>query len=169
MLRLAALLLLGACMACADELHCCSAGDRAVVQKQWKALWQDTESSKYKIGVGRLMLLKLVELNDDAKATFSNVGIDDPKGGAFSAHCMRVMNGLDMVINLLSNPRALNSALNHLADQHQVRTGVTKAHFKSMGTILDGGLSKVIDNYNPMAWKACFRGILTKMASKLPA
>lgn len=169
MLRLAVLLLLGAVMAYGDELHCCSAGDRAIVQDQWKSLWQDTESSKYKIAVGRLMLLKLVELNDDAKATFANVGIDTPKGGAFSAHAMRVMNGLDMLINLLSNPKALNSALTHLAEQHRVREGVTKAHFRSMGTIMNSGLSKLVDNYNHMAWKACFKGILTKMASKLPA
>lgn len=169
MLRLV-VLLLGAVAVYGSALdHCCSAGDRAIVQSQWKSLWGDTESSKYKIGVGRLMLLKLVELNPDAKALFSKVGVDHPTGGAFSAHAMRVMNGLDMAINLLDNPEALDEALDHLADQHHDRPGVKKEHFKTMGTILNGGLAKVLDGYNSMSWKSCFKGILTKIASKLPA
>jgi hemoglobin-like flavoprotein len=164
------LILLGlACMAAASVSdHCCSAGDRSVVIKQWRSLWK-LESSLLKIRFGRLALLKLVEKYPDAKALFSAVGVDTPRGGAFSAHSLRVMNGLDMIISLLPNPDALDEALDHLAHQHEVRKGVKKEHFAAMAGILNDALSVAVDSYDTMAWKSCFRGIFKKLAARQTA
>jgi Globin len=77
-----------------------------------------------------LSACRVVELNPDAKDLFKAVNVENPTSGEFSAHALRVLNGLDMSINLLKDPEALEAALDHLADQHQVRAGVKKAHFK---------------------------------------
>jgi hypothetical protein len=170
MFRLAVLLgLVAFCAAKTPIDQCCSAEDRNIIQEQWKALWKDTESSKIKIAVGRNLLLKVVEINPEAKALFKAVNIENPTSGEFSAHALRVLNGLDMTINLLKDPEALEAALDHLADQHFNRPGVKKAYFKSFGEILGTALPKLLDDYNGLSWKACFKYILTSIASKLSA
>ncbi len=73
---------------------------------------------------------RLVETYPEAKALFKGVNIDNPKSGEFTAHCLRIMNALDMIINLLDDPDALDQVLDHLAHQHEVRAGVKQAYFK---------------------------------------
>lgn len=47
------------CLASDDHHeHCCSEEDHKIVQRQWDVIWRDTESSKIKIGFGRLLLTK---------------------------------------------------------------------------------------------------------------
>jgi hypothetical protein len=168
MLRLVVLLgLVAFCVAKTPVDHCCSADDRHTVMRQWKSLWEDTESSKVKIAFARLLLLKVVEHHPSAKALFGNVDVEHPEGGKFSAHCMRVMNALDMIINLLDDQEALDEALDHLADQHHDREGVTKEYMLDFFTIMRGALPKLLDNYDAMSWRSCFRGIFAKLTSKL--
>jgi hemoglobin-like flavoprotein len=170
MLRLAILVgLVAVCVARSPIEHCCSYEDRTAVQTQWKTLWKDTESSKMKINVGRKILLKLAEAKPEVKDLFKNVNIDNPTGPEFSAHAMRILNALDMVINLLGDADAVDEALDHLADQHQVRVGVKKEHFQAFGQSLYRGLSKLLDNYDSMAWKSCMRTVIAKIAGKLQA
>lgn len=40
---------------------------------------------------------------------------------------------------------------------------------QTFGEILGTALPKVLDDYNSMSWKSCFRGLLGKIASKLNA
>lgn len=170
MLRLVVLLVLAAfCAAQEGRSHCCSAEDRNIVQKQWSVLWHDTESSKVKSGFARLILLKLVEKKPEAKALFANVDIDHPQGGAFTAHSVRIINAIDMAINLLDNQEALDSALDHLADQHHARAGVKKEHFAAFAEIFAEALPKILDDYDNMAWKSCFEGFYGKISGKLDA
>lgn len=168
MYRLAILLVLVAvCYAKTPIDHCCSADDRHNVMKQWDVLWHDTESSKVKIAFARRILLKVVADHPSAKALFSNVDVDHPEGGVFSAHCMRVLNALDMIINLLDDPEALDEALDHLAEQHRVREGLKKEYMVDFFSILREALPRVLDNYDAISWRSCFRGIFTKLVSKL--
>jgi hemoglobin-like flavoprotein len=170
MFRLAIIVgLVAVCVAKTPIEHCCSAEDRAIVETQWKTLWKNTESSKLKIVFGRKILLKVIELNPEVKDLFKNVNVDDPLSGEFSAHSMRILNAIDMVINLLDDADAVDEALDHLADQHEIRAGVKKVYFKTFGEVLAKGLYKVLDDYDSMAWKSCFRTILTKIAGKLQA
>jgi hypothetical protein len=81
---------------------------------------------------------------------------------------MRIFNALDMIINLLKQPEALDEALEHLADQHAVREGVKKAHFQSFVQAMGRGLYRILDHYDAIAWKSCMHGIFSKIASKLP-
>lgn len=168
MLRLAVFVgLVAFCVARSPLDHCCSNEDRDIVQQQWKVLWRDTSSSKIKIGFGRILLTKLAEAKPEVKELFKGVDIDHPEGPAFSAHAMRILNAIDMIINLLQDPEALDEALEHLADQHGARAGVKPEHFQTFAELLNRGLRRVLDDYNSMSWKSCFRGIIGKIASKL--
>jgi hypothetical protein len=168
MLRLVVLLgLVAFCVAKTPIDHCCSADDRHNVMRQWKVLWEDTESSKVKIAFARRILLKVVEDHPSAKALFSNVDVDHPEGGVFAAHCMRVMNALDMIINLLDDQESLDEALDHLADQHHEREGIKKEYMLEFFTIMRDALPQLLDKYDGMSWRSCFRGIFAKISGKL--
>ena len=64
------------------------------------------------------------------KDAFARVNIEHPESGEFQSHSVRILNTLDMLINLLDHPSALNEALEHLAHQHGAQDGITKEHFK---------------------------------------
>lgn len=70
------------------------------------------------------------------KEAFKRVNIDHPESGEFASHSVRILDALDMVINLLDHPEALNEALEHLAHQHHGRAGVKKEHFKVGGSVV---------------------------------
>ena len=61
---------------------------------------------------------------------FKRVNVDDRDSPEFKAHIIRIINGIDSMMNLLTNPAALDSGLNFLAAQHAVRDGVRASHFK---------------------------------------
>jgi hemoglobin-like flavoprotein len=167
--RVALLLLIGAVALTVAKTpieHCCSAGDRGIVQKQWRGLFEN-QDAKFRAGVARLLLQRVVTDYPAAKDLFKNVDIDNPKGGAFTAHSMRIFNALDMAINLLDNPESLDEALDHLADQHQARAGVKREYFTAFGQAMNRGLPKILDHYDIMAWKQCAGYILKKVSSKL--
>jgi len=64
-----------------------------------------------------------------AVSLFGGVNGENINSNEFKAHCIRVVNGLDSAIGLLSDPATLNAQLAHLATQHKAREGVTKGGF----------------------------------------
>ena len=68
--------------------------------------------------------------NPDAMGLFTRVNVANQDSPAFKAHCIRVVNGLDSAIGLLSDPATLDVQLAHLSKQHKKRAGVTKSEFK---------------------------------------
>ena len=72
---------------------------------------------------------RLFELDPGAKDLFGRVNVADFNSPEFSGHIMRVMGGLDILMNYMHNLPALESMLAHLATQHSVRPGVTTAGF----------------------------------------
>jgi len=166
MLRLTILLAL-ATVAFAKYDHCCSAADRHVVQDQWHELWQDVESTRLKVGFGRLAILKLVEMHPELKDSFKAVDIEHPDSGLFSAFSLRLLLSLDNIITLLDDAEALDAATDYLAKRWSAKEGVSVEHFKDFGKVVGRGLSRVVHNFDPMAWKTCFSGIIAKVTAKL--
>jgi hemoglobin-like flavoprotein len=169
--RVALLLLIGAVSLTVAKIpieHCCSHGDRSVVQKQWQDVFFH-QDAKFRAGVVRLLLLRVIQDHPEAHDLFTAVDVDNPTGGPFTAHAMRIFNAIDMTINLLDDPNALEEALDHLAYQHHGRPGVKREHFTSFGQAMHRGLPKIIDSYNYLSWKACFGEILRKIAGRLTA
>ena len=64
-----------------------------------------------------------------AKGLFTRVNVADISSPEFNGHVMRVMGGLDVLINYLQDSATMKEMLSHLSDQHVVREGVTKAGF----------------------------------------
>lgn len=169
--RVALLLLIGAVamtVAKSPLEHCCSSGDRKVVQKQWRGLFEN-QDAKFRAATARLLLLRVLQDYPEAKDLFKNVDVDNPKGPVFTAHAMRIFNAIDMSINLLDDPESLDEALDHLADQHEARAGVKKDYFTAFAGAMNRGLPKILDRYDIMAWKQCAGYILRTIASKLHA
>jgi len=156
-------------MVAAKYEHCCSAADRHIVQQEWNDLWHDVESAKLKIGFGRRSLLKLAEDHPELKEILKVVDIDHPDSGPFEVYSLRILLSFDTIILLLDDPEGLEAALDHMANRWSTRKGVTFEHFKDFAHILNEGLSQVAEEYDPMAWKACFSGIFRKITSRLPS
>jgi len=171
MLRLTVLFCLAAFAAAkvyTGQSHCCSAGDRAVVQEQWNELWHDVTSSKLKIGFGKLLILKLAESDPKLKEAFATVDIEHPNSGKFQAYSLRVLGAFDLLITVLDDDEALDAATSHMAQVWSGRKGFTVEHFKTLGAILKNGLNAVSEHFDPMAWKSCLGGIFKRVSSKLP-
>jgi hypothetical protein len=166
MLRLTILLALAA-VAFAKYDHCCSAADRHVVQEEWHELWNDVESSRMKIGFGRLAMLKLVEMHPELKEPLKVVDIDHPNSGLFSAYSLRILLALDNIITLLDDPEALDAATDYMARRWSSKEAVTVDHFRDFAKIVGKGVAKLAHNYDPMSWKTCFTGIMKKITSHL--
>ena len=65
-----------------------------------------------------------------AMQMFSRVNVADLHSPEFEAHVVRVVNGLDILINFLDDRPSLEAAAKHLADQHAARPGVTAGYFQ---------------------------------------
>ena len=76
-----------------------------------------------------LLLFSLFEQAPESKALFKGVNVDDMNSPEFRAHCVRVTNGLDIVINMASNSATLHEQLHHLGGQHAKRPGVKASYF----------------------------------------
>ena len=61
---------------------------------------------------------------------FTRVKVANQNSPEFKAHAIRVVNGLDSAIGLLSDPATLDVQLAHLSEQHKKYPGVTKTSFK---------------------------------------
>jgi hypothetical protein len=103
----------------------------------------------------------------ELKDAFGRVDINNPMGGNFTAHCWRISMAWDMLMNMLYNPRALDAALEHLADQHAARPGLKRQHFT---TYAERGLAwlRQVTVFDFLSGEACLMPLYDHMASKLP-
>uniref|UniRef100_A0A0S2MLM4 Extracellular globin n=1 Tax=Lamellibrachia luymesi TaxID=238240 RepID=A0A0S2MLM4_LAMLU len=146
----------------------CSNADANLVINQWQQVSSPDAAAKSKLTGGQAVFKKLFALAPGAVDVFKRVNVDNFDSPEFSAHIMRVMGGLDILINYLNDPETLEQMLDHLAGQHAVREGVTAAAFELMANVLIGGLPKVVEDFNPDAWSNCLTPILNGIAAGLP-
>ncbi len=70
---------------------------------------------------------RFLEQETEATGLFDRVEVGNPNGAKFSGHMLRVLTGLDLVINLLDTA-AEDAELDHLNHQH-VAMGNIKAEY----------------------------------------
>ena len=70
------------------------------------------------------------EQDPGAKQLFTRVNVADMDSPEFQGHMLRVVNGLDLLMNLMRDPPTMIAAGQHLAEQHAARPGVTANYFK---------------------------------------
>ena len=66
----------------------------------------------------------------EARALFKRVRVDEPESGEFRSHLIRVINGIDVIVNLLTSPNVLAQHLAHLGEQHELVVGMRKVYFE---------------------------------------
>ena len=72
---------------------------------------------------------RIMDEYPETKPIFARVNGHDVKSPEFAAHSYRVMNALDVLINLLYDTPALEKMASHLAVQHARRSGLKREHF----------------------------------------
>jgi len=135
--------------------HCCSFDDRHMVMDEWNEIWNTPDSAFVKITISQALFDRLLAEHPDATALFSNVHVDHQSSGEWKSHMLRVMGGVDVIMNLMDDVPAMRSEIEHLAGQHRARPGITKAHFESFLRIMMDEFPKVMTHFNGDAWRAC--------------
>nr|P13578.1 RecName: Full=Extracellular globin-2B; AltName: Full=Erythrocruorin; AltName: Full=Extracellular globin IIB [Tylorrhynchus heterochaetus] len=146
---------------------CCSAADRHEVLDNWKGIWS-AEFTGRRVAIGQAIFQELFALDPNAKGVFGRVNVDKPSEADWKAHVIRVINGLDLAVNLLEDPKALQEELKHLARQHRERSGVKAVYFDEMEKALLKVLPQVSSHFNSGAWDRCFTRIADVIKAELP-
>lgn len=146
---------------------CCSVEDRREVLVFWKDVW-GAQYTDQRVTLAQQVFLRLFKAVPATKALFANVNVADVNSPKFKAHCVRIINGLDVAINLLDDPDTLNSQLAHLNGQHKARPGVKASYFKAIGEAFAEVLPTAGSCFNPAAWQRCFDRITEIIAKDLP-
>jgi len=146
----------------------CSADDIKTVLRDWQSVW-GAEFTGKRVAIAQAIFLDLFENVPSARGLFKRVNGQDTNSVEFKAHCIRVVNGLDLAINLLNDPATLESALKHLSKQHAAREGVTVSGFTAITESFKRVLPRVIPGFNADAWNACFTKIVDGISAGLPA
>jgi hemoglobin-like flavoprotein len=165
MLRILLVVAVAAVAVSADD--CCSAEDRKELQFLWKRVWTSSFTDR-KVAIAGAVFEELFNRYPEAKALFKRVKVDDTNSGEWQAHLVRVANGLDTIINLLSDPDVLAQQLDHLSNQHVARAGVKAVYFKAIGDAFEKVLSQVATCFNAEAFERCFTRVANIISAKLP-
>ncbi|KAI0225969.1 Extracellular globin-2C [Lamellibrachia satsuma] len=155
--------------AVSGESNFCSSADADIVIQQWQAVSSPDAAAKSKLSCGQAVFARLFDMAPGAKGLFTRVNVADTSSPEFNGHVMRVMGGLDVLVNYLHDLPVLESMLAHLSEQHVVREGVTKAGFGVMAKVLMESMPQIVENFNPDAWRNCLIPILNGMSVGLPA
>jgi len=153
--------------AMATASDCCSSEDRREVQRQWEHVWSAQFTGR-RVAIGQAVFDDLFEHNEGTRELFERVNGADTSSPEFHAHALRVINGLDTVINLLDDPATLDEQLHHLSVQHQAREGIVSNHFEAINESFLRVLPHVIPCFNPDAWNRCFHRISGGITEGLP-
>lgn len=137
---------------CAQDIQCDELA-RIKIKNQWNRAYaggQDRED------FAQALWRAVFAIAPEARQLFTRVGGDDVTSPAFKAHAERVLAGLDIAINLLDQPEALEAELAHLAKQHDARL-IPDTYFNVFQTALTTVLPAQLGRcYGPLTWKACF-------------
>nr|BAC84992.1 globin D2 precursor [Haemadipsa zeylanica] len=144
----------------------CSIEDIRDIQHDWQFTWGDA-SLDARIVFGQAVFKKLIELDSSVVEPLKGVHVEDPNSLTFKNHVLRVLNGLDNLINLFDEQGVLVSQLNHLSQQHKERAGVNAAHFKAFARAFIDVLEVSGNCPNLDAWKGCLAALGHRISLQL--
>lgn len=162
-----AVVMMLSCWVALSSAGCCSMEDRREVQRLWDSIWSAQFSGR-RVAIAQAVFNDLFENAAQTKSLFKRVNVDNMDSPEFRAHCVRVINGLDTVINMAFDPATLSEQLEHLGAQHAARDGVKAEYFDLMGESFDRVLGQAIPCFNFDAWNRCFSGFTREIKAALP-
>jgi len=142
-------------------------GDRHEVLNLWESVWS-AEYTGRRVAISRAAFKRFFEKAPDAKAAFSRISADDLESAEFTAHCIRVTNGIDTIINLAFDPPSLEEQLHHLAHQHASYEGIKVEHFKALREAFAEILPQAVPCFNTAAWLRCMTEMQDWISEELP-
>jgi len=166
-LKMKVVILLLACVAYAHSQSCCSMEDRKEILALWTSIWSAQYSGR-RVAIAQAVFNEIFDKAPETKDLFKRVRVDDINSAEFRAHCVRVINGLDTVINMSFDPATLEEQMAHLNMQHLAREGVRASYFEVMGDAYESVLSQAIPCFNRDAWSRCFTSFSSGIIAGLP-
>nr|CAC37410.1 globin [Sabella spallanzanii] len=160
--------LLCAFVADASAEGCCSMEDRQEVLNAWEALWS-AEYTGRRVMIAQAAFQKLFEKAPDSKALFTRVNVDNIGSPQFRAHCIRVTNGFDTIINMAFDTDVLEELLTHLGNQHTKYQGMRAAYLTHFRESFAEILPQAIPCFNTAAWNRCITAMQDKIGASLAA
>lgn len=154
--------------ACATPPDCCSTEDRKEVRSLWERVWSAQYTGR-RVKIAQEIFNRMFEMDDSIKGLFSRVGGDDTNSAPFRAHCVRVANGLDNMINLADNPDALEKQMEHYGIKHKGYDGFKSDYFKLFVTASNDVLPQAVPCFNSAAWTRCLELFTNKMTHYMNA
>jgi len=148
--------------------HCCSADDRHTVRDEWNMLWDTPDAAIVKITIGHAIFDRFLAEDPTVASVFSRVNVDDQQSGEWHAHMLRIMGGVDILINMMDDVNVLTEEVKHLRAQHVVREGVTHERMKAFLIIMMDELPKVMTHFNHDAWKSCLTKFFESIGGEVP-
>nr|BAA09589.1 a polypeptide chain of chlorocruorin [Sabellastarte spectabilis] len=147
---------------------CCSMEDRQEVLKAWETMWS-AEFTGRRVTIAQEVFDGLFKKNAATKDLFKNVNVDDPSSAEFRAHCVRVTNGLDTIINMAFDSDALAQQLIHLAAQHAKYDGMKAEYLALFRESFAEVLPQAVPCFNSAAWNRCIAAMHEEIGSQLAA
>jgi hypothetical protein len=141
--------------------------DRREVQRLWDSIWSAQYSGR-RVAMASAVFNNLFEKAPQAKALFKRVNVDNMDSPEFRSHGVRVINGLDNLINMAFDPATLQEQLVHLGAQHAARDGVKGSYFDVIGESFIEILGQAIPCFDRDAWSRCFNGFTAQIKPSLP-
>jgi hypothetical protein len=146
---------------------CCSYGDRTMIMEYWTNIWGRGDTRRRAL-IAREIFEDVFQKYPEARELFRRVRIDEPEGGEFQSHLVRVINGIDIIVNLLMNPYILSEQLAHLGEKHEVLPGMRKVYFEEMVRSVAKVFSRVDSCFNVASWNRCFEKFVIVMSAYIP-
>jgi len=152
----------------AFEEDCCSAEDRKEVAFMWHAAWHSSYTAR-RVTIMRAVWEDLVHNHPEAREMMKKKGIESEDTPEFRAYMIKVVHGLDNLINLLDEPLILEEQLHYMADKYGAKVGLKKSYFEAIIDSFESVLPKVSSCFNYGAWHRCFNRLGKSVSEKVQA
>lgn len=135
----------------------CGPLQKLKVKQQWSVAFG---TDHHRIDFGIAIWRGLFRQEPEARKMFKRVHGDDLYSGAFRAHSMRVLGGLNMIISAIDNDDIAKFVLDHLHEDH-IDRHVPGNYFQAMKNVLMKVIPAAIGRcFDHDAWEACMDVIL---------
>jgi len=151
-----------------DDTDCCSTEDKKEVAFMWHSVWKSGYTDR-KVKIMREVWHDLVSKHPEALDLMKKAGVASEDTPEFRAYMVRVVHGLDNIINLLDEPLVLEEQAHFMADKYGAKVGLKKTYFEAVIDSLQSVLPKLSSCFNIGAWNRCLNRLAITVSEKVAA
>jgi len=151
-----------------DDADCCSTEDKKEVAFMWHSVWKSSYTDR-KVKIMREIWHDIVTKHPAAVELMKKQGITSEDTPEFRAYMVRVVHGLDNIINLLDEPLVLEEQAHYMADRYGAKVGLKKTYFEAVVDSFLTVLPKLSSCMNVGAWNRCLSRLAVVVSEKVAA